>query len=54
MKASLIRFWLSNSGATAIEYAMIAGGIALVIVASVTKLGTTVDSMFVSVQTAFK
>jgi Flp pilus assembly pilin Flp len=29
MKAYLIRFWLATSGATAIEYAMIAAGIAL-------------------------
>jgi hypothetical protein len=28
MKASLIRFWLKNSGATAVEYSMIAAGIA--------------------------
>ena len=54
MKASLIRFWLSNSGATAIEYAMIAAGIALVITASVNALGTKVDSLFVSAQSAFK
>jgi pilus assembly protein Flp/PilA len=54
MKASLIRFWLANSGATAVEYAMIAGGIALVIVASVTTLGTTVDGLFVSALAALK
>jgi pilus assembly protein Flp/PilA len=54
MKASLIRFWRGNSGATAIEYAMIAAGIALAIVASVTKLGTTVDALFTSVLTALK
>jgi pilus assembly protein Flp/PilA len=54
MKASLIRFWLGTSGATAIEYAMIAGGIALVIVATVTQLGATVDSLFVSALTALK
>jgi pilus assembly protein Flp/PilA len=54
MKASLIRFWLANSGATAVEYAMIAGGIALVIVASVNTLGTTVDGLFVSAVAALK
>jgi pilus assembly protein Flp/PilA len=54
IKASLIRFWRGNSGATAIEYAMIAAGIALAIVASVTKLGTTVDALFTSVLTALK
>jgi pilus assembly protein Flp/PilA len=54
MKASLIRFWRGNSGATAIEYAMIAGGIALAIVASITKLGATVEGLFTSVLTALK
>lgn len=54
MRASLIRFWFGTSGATAIEYAMIAAGIALAIVASVTKLGTTVEGLFGSVLTALK
>jgi pilus assembly protein Flp/PilA len=54
MKASLIRFWRGTSGATAIEYAMIAAGIALAIVAAITKLGATVDGLFVSVLTALK
>jgi pilus assembly protein Flp/PilA len=54
MKTSLIRFWRANSGATAIEYAMIAAGIALVIAASVTQLGAKVNSLFVSAQAAFK
>jgi pilus assembly protein Flp/PilA len=54
MKASLIRFWRGNSGATAIEYAMIAAGIALAIVASITKLGASVGTLFTSVLTALK
>ena len=54
MKASLIRFWLGNSGATAVEYAMIAAGIALAIVASITNLGATVEGLFASVLTALK
>ena len=54
MKASLIRFWQGTPGATAIEYAMIAAGIALAIVATITKLGATVDGLFVSVLTALK
>ena len=54
MKASLIRFWLGNSGATAIEYSMIAAGIALAIVASITQLGATVEGLFGSVLTALK
>jgi pilus assembly protein Flp/PilA len=54
MRASLIRFWFKNSGATAIEYAMIAAGIALAIVASITKLGTTVDGLFESALAALR
>jgi pilus assembly protein Flp/PilA len=54
MRASLIRFLSKNSGATAIEYAMIAAGIALAIVASITKLGTTVDGLFESALTALQ
>jgi pilus assembly protein Flp/PilA len=54
MKASLIRFWLENSGTTAVEYSLIAAGIALAIVATVTQLGATVDGLFVSVLTALK
>jgi pilus assembly protein Flp/PilA len=54
MRASLIRFWRRKSGATAIEYSMIAAGIALAIVASVTQLGATVETLFSSVLTAMK
>ena len=54
MKTSLIRSWRGTSGATAIEYAMIAAGIALAIVATITKLGATVDGLFVSILTALK
>jgi pilus assembly protein Flp/PilA len=54
MKAFLVRFWLGQSGATAIEYSLIAAGIALAIVASVNQLGATVDNLFTSVLTAMK
>jgi pilus assembly protein Flp/PilA len=54
MKASLIRFWHGNSGATAIEYAMIAAGIGVAIAASVTKLGSGVQGLFQSVLTSLK
>jgi pilus assembly protein Flp/PilA len=54
MKASLIRFWRGRSGATAIEYAMIAAGVALAIAATITKLGGSVNGLFVSVLTAMK
>ena len=54
MKASLIRFWRGKSGATAVEYAMIAAGVALAIAASITKLGSSVETLFVSVLSALK
>jgi pilus assembly protein Flp/PilA len=54
MKASLIRFWLRTSGATAIEYSMIAAGIALAIVASISTLGAQVEGMWTSVLTGLK
>ena len=46
-------FWSDTRGATSIEYAMIAAGIAVAIVAAVQALGTTVTSLFTSVQSAF-
>ena len=47
------RFLREEHGTTAIEYAMIAAGIAVAIVAAVQALGTTVTSLFTSVQSAF-
>lgn len=44
-----------EAGATAIEYALIAGGISIVIVATVNSLGTTLnDLFFVRLATALK
>ena len=43
-----------SSGATAIEYSLIAAGIALVIVAAVNGIGTILNTTFTSVQTALK
>jgi pilus assembly protein Flp/PilA len=42
MAAFFYRFLDDDSGATAIEYALIAGGIALAIIATVNSLGSTV------------
>lgn len=42
----LIRFFNDDSGATAVEYAIMAGGIAAVIVASVTALGIATKDLF--------
>jgi pilus assembly protein Flp/PilA len=43
------RFVKNESGATAIEYGLIAALIALVIVAGATSLGTTLNSKFQSI-----
>lgn len=48
------RFARDDSGATAIEYAMVAASIAVAVVAAITSLGSTTNSMYVSVQTALK
>ena len=46
MPASFKRFWMAMSGATAIEYAMIAGGgVAVAIVVATTTLGTTLANV---------
>jgi pilus assembly protein Flp/PilA len=50
----LVRFLSDESGATAIEYGLIAGGIALAIVAVVQGVGTNLKGTFGSVQTALK
>jgi pilus assembly protein Flp/PilA len=42
------------NGATSIEYAVIASGVAVVIAASVTSLGANVKGLFTSVSTALK
>jgi pilus assembly protein Flp/PilA len=46
----LLRFVKDESGATAIEYAIIAGGISIVIVAAVTGLGTNLKTIFTTVK----
>ena len=46
MKNQLIKFWKDEEGATAIEYALIAGLIAVVIIGALTVLGESVDGLF--------
>ncbi len=51
----MIRKFLANeSGATAIEYGLIAAGIAVAIIAAVQGLGTKLISTFTSVEGALK
>jgi pilus assembly protein Flp/PilA len=47
------RFAVDDSGATAIEYAMIASGIAVAIAAAITLLGGKVGTMFQTVAAIF-
>jgi pilus assembly protein Flp/PilA len=49
-----LRFFKNDSGATAIEYAIIAGTLSIAIVTAVTAVGTSVNTMFTSVQTGLK
>ena len=50
----LLRLINSRSGATAIEYALIAGLICLAIVAGVTTLGESTNGAFVAANKGFK
>jgi pilus assembly protein Flp/PilA len=52
MLVSLKRFITNESGATAIEYGLIAAGIAVAIIATVQALGGSLNTTFTTVQTA--
>jgi pilus assembly protein Flp/PilA len=54
MKKLIKRFAQDTSGATAIEYGLIAAGIAVAIIAVVQGLGTNLNTTFTTVQTALK
>ena len=54
MKNLLARFVKDESGATAIEYGLIAAGISLVIIAIVGGLGNTLNAKFTAINTALK
>ncbi len=54
MTQMLKRFGKDTSGATAIEYGLIAAGIAVAIIATVQALGTQLNTTFSSVSTAIK
>jgi pilus assembly protein Flp/PilA len=47
-------FLSDQSGATAIEYGLIAAGIALAIIAAVNTLGTTMSNKFTSINSSLK
>jgi len=52
--SSLRQFAGDNRGATSIEYALIASGISIVIVATVVSLGSNLQNLYTSVATAMK
>jgi pilus assembly protein Flp/PilA len=54
MKNLIARFVKDQSGATAIEYGLIAAGISLAIIAVVNGLGTTLNAKFSSINSSLK
>ena len=54
MRQLVSRFLADRSGATAIEYCLIAVGISIVIVVAVNSIGTTLDAKFTSVNSSLK
>ena len=54
MKKLIARFVKDESGATAIEYGLIAAGISLAIIAVVNGLGTKLSTKFSSINTSLK
>jgi pilus assembly protein Flp/PilA len=49
MKGTLIKFLRDESGATAIEYGLIAAGVSLAIISIVNGLGTNLSAKFISI-----
>ena len=54
MKNLIARFVKNESGATAIEYGLIAAGISLAIIAVVNGLGTNLNAKFTSINNSLK
>jgi pilus assembly protein Flp/PilA len=54
LKQIFLRFWSDESGATAIEYGLIAAGISLAIIAAVNGLGTTLNDKFTTINSSLK
>jgi len=54
IRRSLGRFLRDERGASAIEYALIASGVSIVIAATVVGLGSNIKGMYTSVATALK
>jgi len=54
MRRLFSRFLGDQSGATAIEYCLIAAGISIVIVVAVNGIGTSLNTSFTSVNSSLK
>jgi pilus assembly protein Flp/PilA len=54
LKRTIMKFFSDQSGATAIEYGLIAAGIALAIIAAVNGVGGALNSTFSTISTSLK
>ena len=54
MTRVFLKFLSDQSGATAIEYGLIAAGISLAIIAAVNGLGTTLNTQFTNINNSLK
>ena len=54
MRQLFSRFLAEQSGATAIEYCLIAAGLSIVIVTAVNGIGSTLNTKFTSVSSSLK
>jgi len=54
MRKLLANFFANESGATAIEYGLIAAGISVAIIVAVQATGSALNTTFTSVSTALK
>jgi pilus assembly protein Flp/PilA len=54
VEANLAELFVRRVGGTAIEYGLIAAGIALAIIAVVNGLGTNLNTMFTSINSSLK
>lgn len=54
LTALILRFWKDEGAATAIEYGLIAAGIAVAIIPVITGVGTKLKTTFSAIQSALK
>ncbi|WP_315716581.1 MULTISPECIES: Flp family type IVb pilin [unclassified Bradyrhizobium] len=52
MRVKMMRFLRDESGATAIEYGLIAAGISIAIIAAVNGLGSKINTSFVDINSS--